>query len=119
MAELLAGPETPIDKQRADIKQARQYRTHSKWERVELWEKDKGVTLSVRFNPEAAPAEVVPQQEQQAAPPAEPEPAPAAPVEATPAPAPEAPAEPEPEVVPDNAGFETSKPQPKGKAKGK
>jgi hypothetical protein len=119
MTELLAGPDTPIDKQRADIKRIHPRRTHPKWERVELWEKDRGVTVSVRFRPEASPSEVVPQQEQQATPPAA-EPAPASPVESTPAPAPESPAaEPEPEVVPDNAGFETSKPQPKGKAKGK
>lgn len=40
--EMIEGPLTPIEEQRAKFKQARQSRTHPTFERIELWESGTG-----------------------------------------------------------------------------
>lgn len=80
LVEMLEGPLTPIDEQRARFKQARQAKTHDRFERIELWESGAGRILHHDYHELAAPPA-----------PAEP---PSTPVEPAPAEPPPAPDEP-------------------------
>lgn len=61
LSEMVDGPQTPIDVQRANFKNARQSKTHPQFERIELWESGAGRVLHHNFRePEV---EKVPQAE--------------------------------------------------------
>lgn len=86
LVEMLEGPLTPIDEQRARFKQARQSKTHPQFERIELWESDAGRILHHNFRDE-----VIEQKPQAEAPPITPPPTEPPPAEVTSDPIPEPP----------------------------
>lgn len=49
LVEMLDGPLTSIDVQRANFKQARQSKVHDQFERIELWESGAGCVLHHNF----------------------------------------------------------------------
>ena len=49
ITELLEGVSTPIEEQRARFKLARASETHPQFERIELWESDRGRAVHHRF----------------------------------------------------------------------
>jgi len=58
ITELLRGRETPLDEQRAEFKRLRLAGdNHDKWESLELWQSDGGITAKHRFKP--VPVEAV------------------------------------------------------------
>lgn len=113
LVEMLAGPLTSIDEQRANFKQARQSKVHPQFERIEYWESGAGCVLHHNYREgitvAKTPVASVPVTEP---PPSEPTPPP-------PPSADEKPAEHEQTTETDEAAdaaeFETGKSEPKPK----
>lgn len=104
LVELLAGPLTSIDEQRANFKQARQSKVHEQFERIELWESGAGCVLHHNYREGIS---VV----QPPAPAKEPKPPEVPAAVQPPAPEPEAPTQaPEADEAEEAAEFETGKP---------
>lgn len=104
LVEMVAGPLTPIDEQRAYFKQAKQSKVHPQFERIEYWESGAGCVLHHNYREGIW---VV----QPPAPAQDPKPPEVPAAVQPPAPEPEAPTQaPEADEAEEAAEFETGKP---------